>query len=159
MALQKYTIKDLGISIEFSDDLPILEWQDLEMHGIYQPVDDGQAIVFIRYGKHETLENFVSFLGDAVNQVLAKPIEKIKYLGHIVQCQEFILFRSDDSIKNMDNFNKQKKNGGISHEINILVIGLYMFSKPILVGYRLPEELKVQYLSIFMKIVLSVQKI
>lgn len=157
--MQKYIITDLGISINFSNDLPILKWQDLEMHGIYQPVDDGQAIVFIRYGKHETLENFTSFLGDAVNQVLAKPIEKINYLGHLVKSQEFILFRADDSIKSIDNFNKEKKSGGISHELNILVIGLNMFSEPVLVGYRLPEKLKIQYSHTFKDIVLSVQRL
>ena len=136
----RHQVEPIGLSFEVYQAWPV-ETMPLENgENIYQRIANTGGLLFLRYGPGETLDVFMSTLGDLVTQVNVISDEQIRFADRPARR---ILIRLDR--QKLGVYMHQEQGGPLhveepeTHTI-ILVIAFQRRGTAILVGYRLLEQ-------------------
>ena len=156
---KRYEIQELKVSFEVYEQWPLLSWEDADVKGLYQAIEDTTGVQFIQFGPGLKLDKYVGQLGDSLNQVLLINEEQIIYNEIPVQRKRLYMFIASRKINNQDELKNFRLEGKVLHELEFEVIGLTQFKDPVVIGYRVPVEFKDQYLGILNRFIFSVRPI
>jgi hypothetical protein len=131
-------LPEVGLSIDFCPE-PTVESTEIEGgRNIYQRLAANDALIFLRYGKNETLENFISSPADLMTTVSPIDDRAVSYCGEPARQVRLLVTRQ--SLREY-----RHEQGSLVHidhpkeRTIIFVIGFSRSGIPVLVGYRVPE--------------------
>ncbi len=137
----RHTINDIGLSLNIFREWPVLSMGGVGVTGIYQPINNTSGIVFVRYGVKETLKEFIGKLGDMLTSVSVISDAPLIYCKKKARRVILRMVTQSHEMYQDDIFE------GMSHRLlpetrNLLFfIGFRNRGVPIIVGYRMPEEI------------------
>ncbi len=136
---QRRTIPEIGLALDFRSELAI---ESVELHGgrhVYQRLLGNDGFVFVRYGTHETLQEFIATPADMITSVSVVEDNPVPYYGKQARQLRLVLSRQGLRAYSFEP-------GGLVHSdipeqrTIISVIGFTHNNVPILVGFRIPES-------------------
>jgi hypothetical protein len=136
----RHNIEPIGLSIEVYQAWPVESMPLENGKNIYQRISDTGGLLFLRYGSGETMERFLSALGDYVTEVRIISDEQMEFVGQPARRVVIRLDRQKLSV-----YMHQEQGGPLhveepeTHTI-ISVIAFQRRGISILAGYRLLEE-------------------
>jgi hypothetical protein len=140
-----HTISHIGLTIEVFANWPLLSMSDVGAEGIYQEIADTGGILFVRYGPHDTVAEYVGQLGGMFAQVSVLSDAQGIVAGRAARSVTLTMVAASREIYRED------ADEGITHRqapetrTRVCVIGFSHRGIPILAGYRIPEQSLEQY--------------
>jgi len=153
---KRHRIEQIGLSIEIYQPWRLDTLINVDAGNIYQRIADTGGLVFVRFGKEETIESFVPTLNNLVMGTSVISDENLVYGGRDARRVKLISVRQSMGVYHQD------PEKGLVHgeSLEVLtIISVVSFSNrdiPILVGYRVPEASLSTYRPILERIINSV---
>jgi|SRR5262249_3663494 len=133
-------VSRIGLTLEMFACWPVLALSEGDTQGIYQQVANTGGVLFVRYGPHDTLTEYIGRLGGMSTEVLAVSDAPAKIAGREARSAMLIMVTAGQEVYRED------ADDGITHEqlpearTRIRVIGFNHRGIPVLAGYRMPEQ-------------------
>jgi hypothetical protein len=152
----RHHIDQLGLSVDVYRVWPVESIIEANTGNIYQRIADTGGLVFIHYGENKTIPEFMKTLTDLITTVSVVSDEVVNLAGRDAHHLNLTQTRSAIGV------HRPNENSGYVHdhlpeERNVLSVLSFTYRGiPILVGYRVPEEVFPRYRSILERIIKSV---
>jgi hypothetical protein len=135
---RRHPVPEIGLSVDFCSE-PAVE--SLPVEGgcnVHQRIAGCDGLLFLRYGRRETLEHLITTTADLITTVSVINEKAVSYCGEEAKHVSLLAARQSLREYRYDNGNLVH----IEHPEDRTIISVICFSHdgiPVLVGYRVPE--------------------
>lgn len=136
---QPYRLEAAGLNINLYRAWPEALAKTETGGVLYQRILDSEGLLFARYGREETIEEFIATLDDLVTTVTILKDEKLVYLGQDARRVTLLTERQSLGIYKWQGEALNHSETPAERTI-VSVVGFRRQGLPVLVGYRIPEE-------------------
>jgi hypothetical protein len=136
---QRCTIPEVALSVDFPGQTAVESAPVEGGRNVYQRFAGQDTLIFVRFGTHETVDNFISRAADLITTVYVLEDLPITYCGE--QAREVRLLLTRQSLRVYTHERGNLVHAEHPEERTIIsLIGFARNGVPILVGSRVPES-------------------